>query len=137
MDLSASTMRKALAEDDLEMVKLHLPDDRLLKSVLHILDYVPSQKKTMMENLTLKDLFSLVENTMTEKEKKKKKKNNKDLPLTFDNNNEPALDISKHSTKTRNTLNEQPGGMMGQPQLMPLEQVIPTIQEQIRWKEKK
>tara|TARA_R100001594_G_scaffold146677_1_gene198411 strand:- start:2182 stop:4695 length:2514 start_codon:yes stop_codon:yes gene_type:complete len=121
MDLSASTMRKALANGDLEMVKMHLTDPELLKPVLKILDYDPSQKKTMMENLSLKGLYSLVESVIIEKEEKKK---NNNLPVTF-NKNKASLDVTKMSTKTRDVLNEQPMG------LMPLEQAIITIPQQV------
>jgi len=122
MDLSASTMRKALASGDLEMVKMHLPDPELLKPILKILDYDPSQKKTMMENLNLKDLYSLVESVIMEKEEKK---NDNNLPVTF-NNNKATLDVTKMPTKTRDVLNEQPMGPM------PLEQAILAIPEQVK-----
>jgi len=123
MDLSASTMRKALANGDLEMVKMHLPDPELLKPILKILDYDPSQKKTMMENLSLKDLYSLVESVIMEKEEKKDDNN---LPVTF-NNNKATLDVTKMPTKTRDVLNEQP-----QMQMMPLESAIAMIQQQVK-----
>ena len=122
MDLSASTMRKALSNGDLEMVKMHLPDPGFLKPVLKILDYDPSQKKTMMESLTLKDLYSLVESVIIEKKEKKKDNN---LPITF-NKNKASLDVTKMSTKTRDVLNEQPMAPM------PLEQAIITIPEQVK-----
>ena len=119
-ELSASTMRNALAEGDLEMVKLHLPDESFLNAVLQILDYDISQKKTMEETLSLTDLFSLVESVMDEKRKKKRKKKSrrekfvKDdrVPLTVSADGKPELDIRYQKTKKRNPkeeLVEQPG----------------------------
>ena len=73
IELSASTMRKALAEGDLDTVSLHLPDPSFLDAVLKVLDYDPSQKKTLGEELTLKDLFSLVESAMKDRKNHKLK----------------------------------------------------------------
>jgi len=140
MDLSASTMRKALANNDLDMVKMHLPDESLLDPVLKILDYDKSQKKTMMENLNLTDLFSLVETVMNEKDNKKKsrKKPNKNYSIISGQDGEPALDITDQDTKTRQAdLNEfqafspRAGGAGGMQQAMPYEEALPMIQQQL------
>lgn len=115
MDLSASTMRKALATGDLEMVKMHLPDPSLLSSVLRILDYKDPQKKTMMEVKTLKDLYSLVESVMDEK-KKEKREGNKNYPIVSDESGNPTIQVSAQATKTRaNPLEEQEGAPPGIP----------------------
>ena len=127
IQLSASTMRKAMAENDLDMVKLHLPGDEYLNAVLQILDYDKEQKKTMEEALSLTDLFSLVESVMNEKKKTKKKKEkgpkivrDRRMPLTFDNDGDAELAVQYQKTKTRNPkkeLVEQP--MAGAPQQSP------------------
>ena len=56
MQLSASTMRKALQDGDMDMVKLHLPNESYFEDVLNILDYEKEKK-----SLTMEQLFSLVE----------------------------------------------------------------------------
>jgi hypothetical protein len=113
IQLSASTMRKAMAENDLDMVKLHLPGDEYLNAVLQILDYDTEQKKTMEEALNLTDLFSLVESVMNEKKKTKKKKEkgpkivrDRRMPLTFDNDGDAELAVQYQKTKTRNPKKE-------------------------------
>jgi len=113
IQLSASTMRKAMAENDLDMVKLHLPGDEYLNAVLQILDYDKEQKKTMKEALSLTDLFSLVESVMNEKKKTKKKKEkgpkivrDRRMPLTFDNDGDAELAVQYQKTKTRNPKKE-------------------------------
>ena len=134
MDLSASTMRKALANDDLDMVKMHLPDESLLDPVLQILDYDKSQKKTMMENLNLTDLFSLVETTMNEKKDKRKKVDNEkdqnnNYSIIYGPDGEITLNVRDQDTKTRKAdMNElQAGGQ----QAMPYEEALPMIQQQM------
>ena len=133
IQLSASTMRKAMAEHDLDMVKIHLPDDSLLDSVLQILDYDKSQKKTMEEILNLTDLFSLVESVMGEKKKTKKKKEkgpkivrDKRMPLTFDEEGEVDLAVQYQKTKTRN-----PKKDLGNPRKEIVEQAMgpPTLND--------
>jgi hypothetical protein len=103
IQLSASTMRKALADGDLQMVKLHLPGDEYLNAVLQILDYDPEQKKTMEETINLTDLFSLVESVMDEKKKKKvkRKKQNKNYSIVADKDGQAVIDVTDQDTKTR------------------------------------
>ena len=57
--LSASTMRKALQDGDMDMVKLHLPSESYFDDVLSILDYEKEKK-----SLTMEHLFSLVEDQL-------------------------------------------------------------------------
>jgi hypothetical protein len=57
--LSASTMRKALQDGDMDMVKLHLPSESYFNDVLNILDYEKEKK-----SLTMEHLFSLVEDQL-------------------------------------------------------------------------
>ena len=134
MDLSASTMRRALANDDLDMVKMHLPDESLLDPVLQILDYDKSQKKTMMENLDLTDLFSLVEAVIDENKNKKKNKDDKkdgnnNYSIIYGPDGEITLNVRDQDTKTRKAdINELQAGMT---QVMPYEQALPMIQQQM------
>lgn len=103
IQLSASTMRKAMVKDDMEMVKLHLPGDEYLNAVLQILDYDTEQKKTMEETINLTDLFSLVESVMDEKKKKKvkRKKQNKNYSIVADKDGQAVIDVTDQDTKTR------------------------------------
>ena len=140
MDLSASTMRKALAEGDLELVKMHLPNENLLSSVLRILDYKGPQKKTMMELRTLTDLYSLVESVMDEHEDEEKVSDVDDrrVPLTVGVNGQAELAVDQIKTKKRNPkekyyaesidLAEQEGAPPGIPPDQALEPAEQTLE---------
>jgi len=110
VELSASTMRKALADGDLDMVELHLPDSSFLQPVLKILDYEQSQKKTLGEELTLKGLFSLVESAM---DKRSNLKEQVDLPA--EGPQQPAIPFEAVQEKPRDfQLGEQIRGAITQ-----------------------
>lgn len=134
MDLSASTMRNALATGDLEMVKMHLPDPNLLNAVLKILDYKGPQKKTMTEAITLTDLYSLVESVMVEKKNKVSDVDDRRVPLTVGTDGQAELAVDQIKTKKRNPkekfygLAEQEGAEPGIPPDQAVEAAEQTLE---------